>query len=41
MQQSRGRENALVTVRDEWAMPKDDFDAPYEAGDPFRGLGDK
>ena len=41
VQQRRGRENALVTMRDEWAKPKDDFDAPCEASDPFRGLGDK
>ncbi|HXZ42081.1 MAG TPA: hypothetical protein VEG68_15155 [Terriglobales bacterium] len=41
VQQRRGRENALVTVRDEWAKPKDDFDAPCDASDPFRGVGDK
>jgi hypothetical protein len=39
--QRRGRENALVTVRDEWAKPEDDFDAPCDASDPFQGLGDK
>lgn len=41
VQQRQGRENALVTVRDEWAKPKGDFDAPCDASDPFRGIGDK
>jgi hypothetical protein len=36
VQQLRRREKALVTMQDEWAKPKDDFDAPCEASDPFR-----
>jgi len=30
----------MVTVRDEWAKPKDEFDAPCDASDPFRCVGD-
>jgi hypothetical protein len=36
VQQRRGRENAFVTIRDTWAKPKDDFDAPCDASYPFR-----
>jgi len=41
VQQRRAGENALVTVRDVWAKPKDDFDAPCDASDPFRSIGDE
>jgi hypothetical protein len=41
VQQRHQHEHALVTVRDERAKPKDDFDAPCDASDPFRGFGDQ
>ena len=41
VQQRRGRENALVTVRDVWAESIGDFEAPCDPSDPFRGVGDK
>jgi hypothetical protein len=34
-------EGRFVTIRDVWAEAKSDFDAPCDAGDPFRGIGDK
>ena|SRR5437764_9058082 len=41
VQQRRGRENALVTVRDAWAESKGDFEGPCDPSDPFRGVEDK
>ena len=39
VQQRQGR--AMETVWDEWAKPKNDFDAPCDASNPFRGCGDR
>lgn len=41
VQQRRNHENTMVTIRDLWAESKGDFDAPCDAADPFRGIGDK
>ena len=41
VRQRRGREDTLVTVRDEWAKPKDNDDGPCDPSAPFQGLSDK
>jgi hypothetical protein len=35
------REGKFVTIRDVWAEPKNGFDGPCDAGDPFGGIGDE
>ena len=39
VQQQRGAN--VVTIRDVWAKPKTDFDAPCDCSDPFHGVSDK
>ncbi len=41
VRQRRGREGALVTIRDKWMRPGKNDEGPCDPGEPFRSVSDK